>query len=44
MRVERLQLVITQTLHETYDQRQAQWLMNPSTFIGLVRERAASTS
>jgi hypothetical protein len=40
MRAERLQLVLPLSLHETYPQRQAEWLMSTNDFIRLVSERA----
>ena len=40
MRAERLQLVVPQSLHETYERRQAEWLMTTADFVGFVRERA----
>ena len=39
MRSERLQLVIPQSLHETYERRQAEWLMTTADFIELVKTR-----
>lgn len=39
MRAERLQLVVPLRLHETYERKQAEWLMTTVDFVGLVRER-----
>lgn len=39
MRAKRLQLVLPQPLHATYTSAQREWLMDVSTFVGLVSQR-----
>ncbi len=39
MKVHRLQLVLPQELHATYQETQRSWLMNVDDFIGMVREQ-----
>jgi hypothetical protein len=39
MKTKRLQLVVPSSIHETYREKQRQWLMNVGEFIGLVEAR-----
>jgi len=39
MQTKRLQLVVPQSLHATYREKQRRWLMNLSDFVELVKER-----
>lgn len=39
MKMERVQLVLPRSLHQTYTQAQQAWLMDVSAFIDLVRQR-----
>ncbi len=39
MKDEKLQLVVPQSLHQTYTTAQQEWLLNVAEFTGLVRER-----
>ena len=41
MRIERLQLVVPQSLHATFERQQGEWLMTTADFIELVREKEA---
>lgn len=39
MKDERLQLIVPESLHQTYTGMQQEWLLNVSEFAGIVRER-----
>jgi len=44
MQAHRLQLVLPESMHETYLEKQRSWLINIKEFIGLVKERQSKIS